>query len=296
MAGSGWIESLLWVRAVCESDGRRRRKGRRCRKIVEMSHRQKLERAWVHFAALQELIGTVLDQQPFTQVTQEYAGPDNQILVEVRWRQRIEMPVENLSLLLGDGLSCMRTALDHLAFALATAHSGAPAAEAGKVAFPIFVQSESYADLGRRQIRLMAPAVQDLISGIQPYHRGEAANDDPLAVLHQLRNIDSHRHLLLTGVVSARQTFTLAPESYGVQLLAQQSAIHYGPFDDETNVARLLFRIDGPNHRAKLRPTVHVDIAFAETGPAAGKIVLMEMERAFNKIQNEIFPLFDAYL
>lgn len=262
-----------------------------------LSHLEKLERARVHLVAFHEMIADWLKKDPYDQVTKNHARPNDCVLVTVHWVNRVPLPLDDLCLLLGDALYNMRSALDHLAFALSVAHSGPTKAEAGQCSFPIHGGLGSYIDAGARSCRLMHPDVQDIMQSLQPYHlRGDAAKEHPLAVLNQLGNVDKHRRFVLTGSVSMNQTFTMLPESVDVELLGMSSEVRYGPFDDKSEVAAMLFRITGPNPTPKLNANIAVDVAFPKTGPAAAKVVIMEAEKIWVHIRDEIFTKFRDYL
>lgn len=105
---------------------------------------------------------------------------------------------------IGDVLHNLRSSLDHLAYALAAAHTGLPLSEALEkgTGFPIFDNAADFHDKrkGQRSIRGIASDAQATIERLQPYQRGPDFGLDPLWLLHQLSNIDKHRRPALTSL------------------------------------------------------------------------------------------------
>ena len=151
-------------------------------------------------------------------------------------------------------------------------------------------------DGGVRARRQMSPKVQGLVETMQPYHAEKGTREHPLAVLNDLSNIDKHRHLTFTGAVSTAATFTLRPDSQDVVLLGHQTEVRYGAFDDQTDVARMLVKQTGPNPKVGVDANITIDIAFPESGPAPGKLVLGELERIYLHIRENIFPVLEKEL
>lgn len=116
--------------------------------------------------------------------------------------------------LIGDCVHNMRCSLDHLAFALASAHTRPlPDTIAEQSEFPIFGDESRkgvlgsgpalFRDNGLRKIAGIDPAAQKVIDGLQPYHRGKDFRAHPLWLLHDLANIDKHR-LVHTSAAAVR--------------------------------------------------------------------------------------------
>ena len=113
------------------------------------------------------------------------------------------MPLD-YALLAGDVLQCLRSALDHLAYALCASGAGGRAAIIEDVVkvlqFPITRgDAAAYKALvARREIvRLAKPGVEQVLDAAEPYTRGVG---DWLVRLSLLNNIDKHRLLVATGL------------------------------------------------------------------------------------------------
>ncbi len=108
---------------------------------------------------------------------------------------------DDLALVVGDCLSNLRAALDHLAWQVVDALGLDPYEHTG---FPIRDSSKAFIKGRRGQV---TGPVADVIDLVQPYHRVNDPTSDLLCVLNNLRNKDSHRSLHL--VADVLQTLTL---------------------------------------------------------------------------------------
>jgi hypothetical protein len=244
--------------------------------------------------AVQTTVEEFLKTDPYDQVAEQYQRPGNTELVVMHLKKRSDLP-EALPLIVGDTIYNMRSALDHLAYSLCVANVGDRIKE-GRSMFPIHAAVGSYMDSGVQACRQMSIEVQGIIERLQPYHAGNKASEHPLGVLNQLSNVDKHRHLVFTGSAEVRQEITLLPDSQDCELIAAQAEVRSGPFNDQTDVARVLIRRTGANPRPKLDTYITIDITFPPAGPAPGKLVTKELERIWLHIKNEVFPVLEPHL
>ncbi len=120
---------------------------------------------------------------------------------EFRAQIRFDPPIpDNIPMIIGDAVHNLRSALDHLACALAelkiptdsqTGHSG--------IEFPIYVSEDKFNKRGAAKIKKLPTAVQHQIRSLQPYHAGDNARMQFLWALHQLDIIDKHRQISIMG-------------------------------------------------------------------------------------------------
>jgi len=121
------------------------------------------------------------------------------------------------SLLAGDCLQCLRSALDHLAFELAAAFTVPITNQIEQDSeFPIVGDLDELGlpGAGPRKWRDGAhlkvvgadPAAQTEIERLQPYQRGQSFEADPLWQLGILNNLDKHRTLHVIGVAKQGAT------------------------------------------------------------------------------------------
>lgn len=273
------------------------------------SHRQKLKRARAHLDTFYSTVQDFLKTDPYEDVSEQYGYTEgqkiikpNQVLVIVHFKKREgrELPPD-LPFLAGDAIYNLRSALDHLAYALVEKNlGGAPKTE--QCMFPIHSGLGSYMDAGVRACRDMSNAAKDIIQKLQPYHAEDRKNPDALAnhqlgLLNKLSNIDKHRHLVLSGAVTTKTSATLNPSSRDVRVaIAQRTDVQYGPFDDQTDILRLLVDIIGPNPYVKVDTHMDIDVSFPKTGPAPGQFVHPVLVGIYNHIVREVFTPLEQLL
>lgn len=66
--------------------------------------------------------------------------------------------------------------------------------------FPIFTDLTEYRKKGRLSVRDLSDPMKTFIEGLQPYHTGNKAKEQPLWLLHELNNIDKHCTLTVANV------------------------------------------------------------------------------------------------
>lgn len=155
------------------------------------------------------------------------------------------------SILVGEVVYHLRSALDHLVYQLIIAKTKQP--PTFKSAFPIVwcgkdrriksALKEYEAQSSRLKQDISMAAVQ-MIHDLQPFHRGAAFQDDPLWMLNELNNADKHRVLNLT--VHGISHYTVKVLARGHQFDATfQPKIH---FEAGAEIGRLRL-LDGASYR-----------------------------------------------
>jgi hypothetical protein len=128
---------------------------------------------------------------------------------------RLERPEPNLSVLIGDCIHNFRSALDQLAYELATRHTNPlPPQYAKTSAFPIYNSGPAFrgkkgVPRAARKMRGMSRYARGAIERLQPYHRRKAPALQALWWLEELSNIDKHRQIHLTGAVPVSASFSI---------------------------------------------------------------------------------------
>lgn len=162
--------------------------------------RAKLVRANEHALELQVAIGSIFDtDQEFFRTEVDSTGLRYKIYsttvpaVDLRW-----------SVIIGDLLTNLRAALDHLAYQLVILDEGKP--HDHKTHFPILASVYDGQGAERSPViypGIQRPDIQALIEEVQPYKRGEgnSAKQHQLWALNKLVNVDKHRLLLVVQVV-----------------------------------------------------------------------------------------------
>jgi hypothetical protein len=264
---------------------------------------RKLDRAITHIDALDDSIKGWLDSGAYTIVEEVEPETGYQIVVpKITEEFRDEWP-----LLIGDAVHNMRSALDHLAYALAlkgydTANPGQPFPEAPKrqIMFPIVAVSRDkrrtveqvYDDVAKVQLRYVAPDATARIKGLQPYERSPAAPlTDPLSLINELDIIDKHRRLNAMAIAPPLQSLQIGGGDIYIDLLEMLG----GPIKHDTPIMRYGIRAAGPT-------PVHMHRRFGRAvalsdGPAAleGREVVGALRELRGYILHTVLPEFTEF-
>jgi hypothetical protein len=154
----------------------------------------KLERAAEHLQEFDREAIAYLNSKPCAIVVEAFRGLEQS--GEQSWNARIRRPMPTkFSVLIGDFVHNLRTALDLLVCDLVTINGGS----AGDVYFPFCATAAELPHMiRRRKIHRAGPDVVAYIESLKPYKGGNVA----LRAIHDLDLIDKHRALLptLSGV------------------------------------------------------------------------------------------------
>jgi hypothetical protein len=158
--------------------------------------RLKIERAKQHILDLNLQLKAFLDSNPY--VVQTQRNPETRQLIYYLARVRDVPPI--ISLVAGDIIQNLRSALDHLAYQL---YMLGPGGEAGGIGsrtyFPIADDSAKYKIEAPRKIKGLRPDAIKTIDAIEPYKGGRTDKSDALWRLEKMNNIDKHRLLIAIG-------------------------------------------------------------------------------------------------
>jgi hypothetical protein len=175
--------------------------------VTNFSFESKLIRSEQHLRELGPEIRRWVQSRPYRIIDElDPDTGDNVISGQLR-----ESPPPLIPQLTGDCLQNLRSCLDHLACALAVANKGALTdEEAMKVEFPIFRYVGHFQKHGMSQIKHLSVGAQTIIDKLQPCHTRNPTSH-LLWFLHMLNNIDKHRRVLLTTVMSLGAGVTQPP-------------------------------------------------------------------------------------
>jgi hypothetical protein len=168
------------------------------------------QRAAEHWRVIQSSVDGFLEKVP-----QPYRVDvrDDELTRERSWWLEVveQPPAVEWAGITGELLHNLRSALDHLAFALCLAH--APETEPPRqTKFPIFWEKRRFEDTGRGgglyKLAGMSPGMQEAIRAEQPFSLSEGApKTQSIWLLQQMSNIDKHRTLNL-AVIPGGMTMT----------------------------------------------------------------------------------------
>ena len=163
------------------------------------SHQRKLARAQSHIDYANRLVERWVNEKGAAISMQ----PDGQGGTELVAKQLKLLPDE-LGVVIGDALQCLRNSLDNLVFALARKHTPVMAPQDEEdIAFPIY---DSAAKVGSKRIKLVDPLAQDDICALAPDPAVNPVNQHPLWLLNKTANRDKHREVAtaVTAVVPSK--------------------------------------------------------------------------------------------
>lgn len=164
----------------------------------------KLDRARKHLEELDRETRAFTNPQPYRFNT-ELDDETGQYVVRLRFSKPAVAVPKRLSIVAGDVVHNLRSALDHLAFELAGTSAN------HDTQFPIYDDRTKYREVEDRRLEGVDPRDRAIIESLQPYHVREAVYDSgltelapsgPLAAniillaIARLDNMDKHRLLL----------------------------------------------------------------------------------------------------
>jgi hypothetical protein len=214
----------------------------------------KWARAVEHQRALARATREFLSQHTYEYERVDNAGDRDDPLVKIHWQLRIKRPFpEHWSPQLGDILTNLRGALDHLFWEVVTRHSGPPT-KPTRVQFPIETTSQGFASRAGELRQLVSPEVWQVVDALQPFHGGAQAYASPLAILAWLNNLDKHRAVHVIGRTFVDLGPTVVDANRPLEIVENWRA--EGSVEDGAVVARCL-KIRRPTARqfVDLRPT-----------------------------------------
>jgi hypothetical protein len=153
--------------------------------------RAKIERAKKHICDLQRERNTFLGSNPYRTSAEFY--PEHTATAYFL-DECPPIPV-TISLIAGDAIHSLRTALDYLAFALVERNPGD--LESAHLYFPICKSREAYESESSGKTKGIPQDIKERIDAFKPY----AGGDDRLWGLHRLDIIDKHRLLMTTATI-----------------------------------------------------------------------------------------------
>lgn len=221
----------------------------------------KLARADEHLHSLQAEVRTYLLEQPYAVVLEA-----KQDYVAFVFRLR-SVPPARLSIIVGDCLYNIRSALDHLAQLLHVANGGLITDT--RPCFPIFADEAEFkkGSSGLRAIEKMRPDIRDFIIHQQPYFGRDVADAKKHALwrLHELNNADKHRRLTLTTAATESMAATFnTGDGPGVTDVRHVSG---GTFREGDELAAFNMTINEAVRKGvEIKPELSTFVTLQETG------------------------------
>jgi hypothetical protein len=248
--------------------------------------RAKIERAREHIRNLDREKTAFLDSDAYKVTPEFYVEKDTTAYF---LDECIVMP-EIMSLLIGDAVHNLRTALDYLAYSLIREATGA--FPEGHVYFPICKNFEVYKSESSRKTKGMPQALKKRIDAFKPYNGG----DDRLWSLHQLDIADKHRLLTTTITVINTINFTINTDTvnraFGGHLifppgLIKLQTVHIPALQPLFPIEKgaLLYSIAG-DHETNKDVKLTFDITFGQSEVFAGKPIVKTLTELTDLVES----------
>jgi hypothetical protein len=236
----------------------------------------KIERAGEHLERLDQLVRTYLRDN--TQLISAEFNMQNLVNI-YRYKPPADIPIE-INLLAGDVINNLRSSLEYLAWQLVIINKGSPSDNTG---FPIFKVPN--AKVFKRMTAGMPPEACEIIERLQPYRRGEGAQDDPLWRLHALWSIEKHRHLTIVALSMLTSMGKYLSDERPEQL-------------SDFNVSRLdngdiVLEVPIPNRTEEyFEPEFLLNVVLSDEGPGQGNRLPDSLWSIYYLLRDRIIPRF----
>jgi hypothetical protein len=239
----------------------------------QYNHELKLDRAREHLQSLHAEVREWLKGDTYRYVPKlDFDGGKKRIHFEV-----LQVPPARFSLIIGDCLHNLRSALDSLIYELAIAYTGIdplPEDRARELGFPIFGPKPLKPGKSREMIGCIHPEAQTVIKELQPHLRGKKEYaTSPLWQLHRLSNVDKHRlpHTTLHASIGG----AYFPDAPG---LPTDLSVNIGPTKDGAEVASYTPAVGESPSEVNMQFNITRSIAFGQQSEVAGEPVLMTLQ------------------
>lgn len=242
--------------------------------------RAKLARGVEHLLDLDERVATYLDSEPLG--IRREVSPDGRRQVFVLKQER--PPGLDLSVLVGEVVHQLRSAVEHVAHGLVLSNGGEPTR---KTAFPVHRTRPA-------QLKIdggVASEALVLVDGFQPY-QAPNPSEHPLHVLNRLWNIDKHRALHLTTLNLRRsQIFVGSPDGSSLAGGQFQTSV----LRDDSVVGAFDFAI-APDPDSEITASGETFVALEEVGWQPDQPVTLLLEALHEYVTLTLFPRFEPLL
>lgn len=171
--------------------------------------RAKLARGQEHAQALDQELRAWIERKPYS-LTEHVNSDSTRYSLVLRENER--PPFQRWTLMAADCLNNLRSALDHLIYAVAVSESGQnPPPCEGSLMFPITDGRLQFDEaLSKGRLGKLSEPVRAAVESLQPYNRPHPGLPLPLlTILRVLNNSDKHRLLKISYSAVAQGEFSL---------------------------------------------------------------------------------------
>jgi hypothetical protein len=209
-----------------------------------VSVQAKLQRAEEHSLAVRNDIKPWMATNPY-KITREVNADATRYSLIAHLVGR-EPELQKWSLIVGDCLHNLRSALDHLVYTVAAHQSGKePPPDEKNLMFVIADTSKNFSDSSWR-IQSLSQPVRKVIETVQPFNRRHSKLPPLLAVLRDLENTDKHKLLRLAYASIAVANIGLSGPQKSIANVPQFIP-HGGEIKDGSEIFAAVFKSPEPD-------------------------------------------------
>jgi len=244
---------------------------------------EKLRRAKIHIQEAQAIEQRFINSQFYTTAVKRRG--QGRFAIELASLEKL--PVD-LALALGDAAHCLRSALDHIAFACVKKKLTGD--EERGVAFPICSTKKNFR-ASKRWLKHLPKRAASLVDTFQPYHRRKQPDAIQLSILQTINDWDKHRMLPITASHVKRSTFTVSGTD-GITAIKT--------YRGRMKVGAVLARFEAKNrmdgHDVKMAGKLVIVPRFEDRMPrdVVNKTAINSLVFAYNFIKTRVIPAFTA--
>lgn len=219
----------------------------------------KIERAKELIDDVDRYIASILSKAPYQVVGQNQPDRNRYAF----WVEGPAIPLQ-VSVMAGEVFHHLRSALDHVIWALALRAKSPPSS---RIQFPVADTAKKYKDAVRRGDLDGVPVVaHTLIESIQPY-QSDPPEHSLLKALHQLNIIDKHRLLnIVTTAMRPDSRLVVNPKGPGLMIVLPEAkpgaTIFHRAMEDDIEIQWIAYEPGAPN--VEIGNDFSIEIVFEE--------------------------------
>jgi hypothetical protein len=248
----------------------------------------KLDWANTHLQTLRKKLETFEkgNPAPFGFRTEETSRPDKSVEYVLYAIVR-ETPPADLAPVIGDVLHNVRSALDHLVYELAPPR----VRKKRKTQFPIFTDECRFKVISPPYIEGITGDERTLIERVQPYNASPVPQNDPLAVLSELSNLDKHR--LLVPVIAAVSNTNVWVGSDNADI--RFTFIEQGAMKHDTKIVAFTASPQDASKKMDVHPQSGLEIQLADTGATMTSSAVNLLDMVIHHVRRSVVSVWFEY-
>ncbi len=253
----------------------------------------KIDRAKQHMVELRKEIKNFSDTHPY-KISTKRDPLTNHLIYYVARAESLPLQI---SLITGDIIHNLRSALDHLAYELFIVNLG-NATNARHIYFPIAENFELYKKNKIEMTKGITQKAKDLIDTVRPYKGGS----NTIWEIHRLDIIDKHRSILLVILKSSLKSVDLGPDMLE-RMKKSIPNLGFPEFSLPVQPADNLFPLEvsdelydaglDAEENQKIRFEFNPNIIFNEQGIIEGKPLIETIQSMIDEVEN-LVPKFES--